>query len=581
MSADKEKPGRLRAGLGLVPRGEAKPADKQTDKARAKASDKQAEKTRAKAAEAEAPPQGRAARALVWAREFVRSPEGREYLAPALLGLAVSLLLTPHPFRMAAIPSVLGAAVLSAVLLRLAWLVWYRHIGHWAGARPSQDKLFLLCLLALMLVCGRGTDLWAWAVTEPGGAVTAASLGFAAPLWAGPMLAAVFLGLQTAVVVSMVGGLLASLFWPDPSGMFLYYFLGGIVAAYYARQGRARLSTVTAGLWGAFTGAVVVAGLALMRGWLISVDFPTALGCVLFCGLASGIMVTGLIPVAEMAFGFVSDFRLMELASLDHPVLQELMLRAPGTYHHSLVVSSLVESAAREIGARPMLAKVASLYHDLGKIKKADYFVENQLQAAGRHEKLAPSMSALILTSHVKEGVDMARRHRLGQPIIDIIAQHHGTRLIHFFYHKAAESRRAAGQPEPDPQAFRYPGPRPQTREAGLVMLADTVEAACRSLDNPTPSRLQGVVQTQINKIFTEGELEECELTLKDLHKIAKIFNKILAGIFHSRVEYPDAEDKAKKKNEPGDRQPPKSDGDKPKEPRKQDGGDIKRLGLV
>jgi putative nucleotidyltransferase with HDIG domain len=225
------------------------------------------------------------------------------------------------------------------------------------------------------------------------------------------------------------------------------------------------------------------------------------------------------------------------------------MLRAPGTYHHSLVVGSLVEAAAREIGANHLLARAAALYHDIGKIKKADYFVENQMGVPNRHEKLAPSMSALILISHVKEGVELAKKYRLGRPIIDIMAQHHGTRRIHFFYNKALECRQAAGRSEPAEENFRYPGPRPQTREAGLVMLADTVEAAARSLEHPNPARIKGLVQKQINKVFAEGQLNECELTLKDLHKIAKSFNTILNGIFHQRVEYPDAVDKVKKKH--------------------------------
>jgi hypothetical protein len=197
-----------------------------------------------------------------------------------------------------------------------------------------------------------------------------------------------------------------------------------------------------------------------------------------------------------------------------------------------------------------------------------------------RHEKLAPSMSALILASHVKEGVETARRHRLGQPIIDIMAQHHGSRVIHFFYNKAVECRRQAGQSAPDPEAFRYPGPRPQTREAGLVMLADIIEAATRSLDNPNPARIRGLVQTQINKTFAEGQLDECELTLKDLHKIAKSFNNILNGIFHQRVEYPDSQDKAKKRHADTDGGPQRPGQEQPRPAAEPAEAGLRRLGM-
>jgi putative nucleotidyltransferase with HDIG domain len=239
-----------------------------------------------------------------------------------------------------------------------------------------------------------------------------------------------------------------------------------------------------------------------------------------------------------------------------------------------------VEAAAREIGANHLLARTAALYHDIGKIKKPGYFVENQLGGPNRHEKLAPSMSALILINHVKEGVELAKKYRLGRPIIEIMAQHHGTRRIDYFYNKALECRQAAGRGEPAEENYRYPGPRPQTREAGLVMLADTVEAAARSLENPNPARIKGLVQNQINKVFAEGQLDECELTLKDLHKIAKSFNTILNGIFHQRVEYPEIADKVKNRDGDSDSkqqraQPGQADFD-----RDTSQADLRRLGM-
>ena len=242
-------------------------------------------------------------------------------------------------------------------------------------------------------------------------------------------------------------------------------------------------------------------------------------------------------PLAEIVFGYTSDIKMMELANLDQPLMRQLMIEAPGTYHHSVIVGSLVEAAASEIGAHPLLAKVCGYYHDIGKIKKADYFIENQSGGRNRHDRLAPSMSALILIAHIKDGIEMARRYKLGPVITATIQQHHGTSLIRYFYERAKQKK---GESAINMADYRYPGPKPQTREAGLVMLADVVEAASRTLENPTPSRIQGLVQRLISGIFSDGQLDNCELTLRDLHKIAKSFNTILNGIHHHRIEYPE-----------------------------------------
>jgi putative nucleotidyltransferase with HDIG domain len=249
------------------------------------------------------------------------------------------------------------------------------------------------------------------------------------------------------------------------------------------------------------------------------------------------------LPLVEMSFGYTTDIKLLELANLEQPLLRELMVQAPGTYHHSVIVSNMVEASAKSINANPVLAKVAAYYHDIGKAKKPLYFVENQMDCENRHEKLAPSLSSLILISHLKDGIELAKEHKLGKEIIDITRQHHGTSLITFFYEKAKEQaeKRGGKSIQIKEEDFRYPGPKPQTKEAGLVMLADVVEAASRTLVNPTPARIQGMVHKIINKVFSDGQLDECELTLKDINEIAKSFNKTLSGIFHHRIEYPDS----------------------------------------
>ena len=300
-------------------------------------------------------------------------------------------------------------------------------------------------------------------------------------------------------------------------------------------------------------------------------------------GIGSGIVTAGIVPLVEMAFGYTTDITLLELANLDRPILRRLMIEAPGTYHHSVIVGSLVEAAASEIGANPLLAKVCGYYHDIGKIKKPLYFIENQTDGKNKHDKLAPSMSSLILIAHIKDGVEIAKENKLGQIIHDTIRQHHGTSLIKYFYEKAKQLK---GEENVNIDNFRYPGPKPQTREAGLVMLADVVEAASRTLDNPTPSRIQGLVQNLINKIFSDGQLDACELTLKDLHNIAKSFNKLSYGIHHHRIEYTEKRvsagenGKGKTRNGGSDRQPSKQVQDLDEEDKTNGTGHLKRLGL-
>ncbi|MCX5901586.1 MAG: HDIG domain-containing protein [Proteobacteria bacterium] len=259
-------------------------------------------------------------------------------------------------------------------------------------------------------------------------------------------------------------------------------------------------------------------------------------------------------------------------------MLHNLLISAPGTYHHSILVGVLAEAASEAINADPLLARVCAYYHDIGKIKKPLYFVENQKGGENKHDRLTPSMSSLIITSHVKDGIEIARQHRLGRIIQDIIAQHHGTSIITYFYQKAREMQ-DDDQPVSD-KDFRYPGPKPQTKEAGIVMLADAVQATSKTLTEPSPSRIQGMVQRIINNIFVDGQLDECELKLKDLHLIAESFNRILNGIFHARIDYPVHADK-EGNGKDTDKKPAKSDADRPS-PDKEDGErDLGRLGIV
>lgn len=422
--------------------------------------------------------------------------------------------------------------------------------------------------------------------------ISDSSLTFGIPLASGAMLVCLFTGLEAAVSFAAVIAVCTALIFQNRFEIFIYFFLSGIMGAFWIKECRERKVFITAGVRLGSLNLVLATAANVYIGIYSGMELFWDWAFAFTGGIGSGIITAGIAPLIEMAFGYTTDITLHELANLDRPILRRLMLEAPGTYHHSVVVGSMVEAAASEIGANPLLARVCGYYHDIGKIKKPLYFVENQTDGINRHNKLAPSMSSLILIAHVKDGVDIGRQNKLGETIIDTIQQHHGTSLIKFFYEKAKQLK---GEDAVKVEEFRYPGPKPQTREAGLVMLADVVEAASRTLDNPTPSRIQGHVNKLINAVFTDGQLDDCELTLRDLHNIAKSFNKILNGIHHHRIEYPESSAGKEKKEKKEDKEDKKdkdkngsSDQQQTKQPReslvgknKESGeGGLKRLGV-
>jgi hypothetical protein len=242
----------------------------------------------------------------------------------------------------------------------------------------------------------------------------------------------------------------------------------------------------------------------------------------------------------------------LELSALNRPLLRELALQAPGTYHHSIVVGTLSEAAAEAIGANSLLARVGAYYHDIGKTEMAEYFAENQRGGKNPHEKLTPNMSLLVIINHVKRGIEIAEEHNIPREVRDFIPEHHGTNVVSYFYKKALEKNGDTDVQESD---FRYPGPKPQSEETGIVMLADAVEAACRSLRDPSISRLRNMVNGIVEERFKKGELDECPLTLRDLNLIKESFIRTLTGIFHGRTQYPEEQKNADanaKADEPG-----------------------------
>jgi putative nucleotidyltransferase with HDIG domain len=261
-------------------------------------------------------------------------------------------------------------------------------------------------------------------------------------------------------------------------------------------------------------------------------------------GVVAGFLMTGLLTSIESLFGILTDLRLLELGDPSRPLLQELVQRAPGTYNHSINVASIAEAATERIGGRGLLVRVGAYYHDIGKMLKPHYFVENQGQEANRHEALVPAMSTLIIIAHVKDGADLARQHNLPEPIVDFIQQHHGTTLVEYFYRRACErdKDRDPEAPNVSETSFRYPGPKPQTKEAAVLMLADAVESACRSLVEPTPPRIENVVEDIAMKRLLDGQFDDCELTLRELRTIQDSLVKSLIAVYHGRVKYPETQ---------------------------------------
>jgi putative nucleotidyltransferase with HDIG domain len=356
------------------------------------------------------------------------------------------------------------------------------------------------------------------------------------PVAAGGILLSILASDRMALVYSFFISVLYAAQGDYRLSFLLLAVFGSLIGIYYMRSIRRRSDVMRPGYAVAVVNVVTIITLYLIG--ILEEDLEWALLAGVANGLATAIMVVpGMLTVLEWALGIVTNIRLLELSDLNQPLLKQMAMQAPGTYHHSLMVGNLAEAAAEEIGANSLLARVGSYYHDVGKMTKPAYFSENQRGSKNRHDELTASMSALVLTSHEKDGIELAREHKLNQPIIDFIEQHHGTSLMSFFYQKAMEQ--AAGE-DVDDDIFRYPGPRPQTREIAICMLADSVEAASRTLTNPTHGRIKAMVQKIINNKYDDAQLAECDLTLKDISGITDSFVRTLAGYLHSRIEYPE-----------------------------------------
>jgi putative nucleotidyltransferase with HDIG domain len=472
-----------------------------------------------------------------------------------------------------------GTAIILAVLLMATHLLFF-HQRRYAHLDKNKNIIFLAMVLSIVFIIVKTAAVVSdTLVPNLPILIPGSSIVYAAPAAAGAMLICLFLGFDIALPFSLVAAFCAAVLSGSRIEIFIFFLVNSSMAAYWVKQCRERKVLIGAGMKLGLLNIILATTTSIYAADYAGIKLIWDWGFAFLGGVASAIVAIGVAPLLEMSFQYTTEISLLELANLDSPILRRLMIEAPGTYHHSVIVGTLGEAAATDIGANPLMAKVCGYYHDIGKVKKPLYFIENQADGVNRHDKLAPSMSSLILTAHVKDGVDIARKNKLGAPITDAIKQHHGTSLISYFFEKAKHLK---GDDSVNVDDYRYPGPKPQTKEAGLVMLADVVEAASRTLENPTPARIQGLVQNLINKIFIDGQLDHCELTLKDLHSIAKSFYKILNGIHHHRIEYTETSinENGSVRHDNTDRKPAVKSSDLHRKSSKNRPGHIKRLGL-
>lgn len=442
----------------------------------------------------------------------------------------------------------LGATL--ALLALVAVVVWLaerneRVANHSRGRLFSESLLLALGALLAAKFCFVMANALSVAFESPP-LSSAQSYGYAIPFASMALVSALLLGRNAGLVLAVLFSALAARMTVDGEGLWaVFYSLAGSLGAIYALdlyQFRHRLVMARVGM--------VVGAINLVMVLVLTAFDPASRGLMqvafdLVCALAGGLLVTAaasfVLPILEWAFGITTDIKLVELSNTNLPLLRRLAFEAPGTFQHSLMVANLAKEGCEAIGADPVLAYTAGLYHDVGKVLRPDYFIENQRPGHNRHDKLLPSMSALILINHVKDGVELAREHHLPRVVEDAIWQHHGTRLITYFYSKAMEQKDpdANGLTDITEEKYRYPGPSPQDKVMGVLMLADAVEAASRTLVEPSPVKIRGLIRTIVDDILADGQLDATDMTLSDLRSVAESFHRVLSNIFHQRIDYP------------------------------------------
>jgi putative nucleotidyltransferase with HDIG domain len=453
------------------------------------------------------------------------TPDVQERLARLNQAIATS-----HPWGVMASFAILA----SGLMLLGGWYFRRSGVPNWPSRKQAYLTLSVTLVSALVAI-----------------ATYLAGRGFAAGLGIEPMtadflppvaLVSVLLALLSGARGSLLAGTLLSIFVAyrvDSTALTVSYYLVGVLSGgLIARGSRRRHDLMRLGVAVGVAQAAMVPVIFVLAGKTLDISLLPAMAAALSSGLLTAFASAGLLPLFEQVFEETTTMRLVELASADSPLLKQLALQSPGTFYHSMIMSNLAEAAGDAIGANGLQCRVMALYHDIGKMVRPSYFAENQ-RGANIHDRLPPDLSARIIFAHIKDGIDLARKHRLGRPVLDAVTQHQGTTLLRVFYMKALERAKTTGE-SVDENEFRYPGPRPRTREAAILLLADAAEAATRALKEPSPADLRERVHKVVQEKVADRQLDECGLTLKDLNRIEAAFVRTLTlGVYHSRIEYP------------------------------------------
>lgn len=397
-------------------------------------------------------------------------------------------------------------------------LIYLRHF-HKKVYKGRKEELILLLVVSLVLLLSRSA-----LQISP----------YLIPLYIAPMMIAILLDLKLAIVMNVMLTFTAAAFVPQPDMIFTL-FLGGVFSAILVQNKKQRSKLSLSGMFAAIISSVIFIVAGVLFGKSIH-DAALDSVFVLIGGVFSIVITVGLLPLFETIFNIITPGKLLELSNPNHLLLKKLLMEAPGTYHHSLMVGNLAEDATDKIGGNALLARVGAYYHDVGKTLRPQYFTENQ-KDENPHDEMNPKLSSFVVVSHVGDGVKLAKTHKLPAAIIDFIKTHHGDSLTQYFYHKAKESGKNNSTSETD---YRYSGPKPRTREGAVVMLADSVEAAVKSLDDKSEEKIESFIKKIIRSKMEEGQLDSSELTLKDLSVIAESFSRVLTGYYHKRVAYPE-----------------------------------------
>ncbi|MBK8575507.1 MAG: HDIG domain-containing protein [Elusimicrobia bacterium] len=422
-------------------------------------------------------------------------------------------------------------ALISVAILTTGLVGLFRLFIHHDHPELVHDDDAIALVGVLVVAAVLGMNLW----FHTGGLVP-----YGMPLSAVSILVTVLLHPRVGVVLTLVLALLFGILNSFSLEGALVVCFGGMAGVARSLHVRTRRDVTMAGLWVAAGGGAAVVMLALMERWPLE-QCLSALKWVGGGAVFSVLLVLALLPLLEICFSRLSNIRLLELSDVNHPLLKEMSLEAPGTYHHSLITASLAQAAAERIGANALLCRVGAYFHDIGKLVKPEYFVENQGAIGNPHELLPPNMSRIVIQSHVKDGLALAQRHNLDRLITEFILMHHGTCRVEYFYRRAIEQTGA--EESVDEDLYRYPGPKPHSKETAIVMLADSVEASARTLENPSHQRLVDHVSRIVDSKILDGQFEEVPLTLAEVSQVKDAFVNTLVGIYHTRLHYPTSQE--------------------------------------